>query len=190
MSDFILHIENAFTDEFCDTAVAQFNEALDSGFGRSAQQVDGKPTIAKKNTDLEFEPSLWIPQMKFINNQFLEVFWENVYARYVEEHSVLTLGCDEHSIYGNKIKHTPVGGGFHNWHFEQGGRSTSGRLLAYIVYLNDVEEGGETEFYYQHMRVKPKKGSIVLFPAAFTHTHRGNPPLSNDKYIMTGWVEY
>jgi len=39
------------------------------------------------------------------------------------------------------------------------------------------------------MRVKPKKGRLILFPAGFTHTHRGNPPLDGEKYIITGWVE-
>jgi hypothetical protein len=53
-----------------------------------------------------------------------------------------------------------------------------------------VQEGGETEFLYQHMRVKPEQGTLVIWPAAFTHTHRGNPPLSNEKYIVTGWTEF
>ena len=42
----------------------------------------------------------------------------------------------------------------------------------------------------KHLRVKPKQGTLVIWPAAFTHTHRGNPPLSNDKYIVTGWTEF
>jgi hypothetical protein len=64
------------------------------------------------------------------------------------------------------------------------------RLLAWSLYLNDVDEGGETEFLYQSMRIKPKMGTFVLWPAFFTHTHRGNPPLSGLKYIATGWVEF
>jgi len=60
----------------------------------------------------------------------------------------------------------------------------------WMVYLNDVEEGGETEFLYQHKRLKPEQGTLVIWPASFTHTHRGNPPLSNDKYIVTGWTEF
>ena len=63
-------------------------------------------------------------------------------------------------------------------------------IKTYILYLNDVEEGGETELLYQSMRFKPEAGTLLLFPAGFTHTHRGNPPLSGEKYIMTGWVEY
>ncbi len=40
----------------------------------------------------------------------------------------------------------------------------------------------------QALRVPPKKGSICLFPASFTHLHRGNPPLTGEKYIITGWL--
>ena len=58
--------------------------------------------------------------------------------------------------------------------------------MAWMVYLNDVEEGGETEFLYQKRKVKPKKGTILIWPGGYTHLHRGNPPMS-DKYIATGW---
>jgi hypothetical protein len=64
------------------------------------------------------------------------------------------------------------------------------RKLLWMFYLNDVEEGGETEFYHQQLATKPKQGSLVIAPAGFTHTHRGNMPRSNDKYIFTSWVLY
>jgi len=58
-----------------------------------------------------------------------------------------------------------------------------------VLYLNDVPEGeGETEFLHQGIRCQPKRGSLVLFPAFFTHTHRGNPVFTTDKYIATGWM--
>jgi len=58
-----------------------------------------------------------------------------------------------------------------------------------MLYLNTVSEGGETEFLYLHRRIKPLQGRLLIFPASFTHTHRGNPPLSGDKYILTSWLE-
>ncbi len=64
------------------------------------------------------------------------------------------------------------------------------RTLLWMFYLNDVEEGGETDFYFQNASVKPKRGSLVIAPAGFTHTHRGNKPVSDDKYIFTSWVMY
>ncbi|KPQ22361.1 MAG: 2OG-Fe(II) oxygenase superfamily protein [Rhodobacteraceae bacterium HLUCCA24] len=83
-------------------------------------------------------------------------------------------------------------GGFPAWHSEtspQSGMDDSlSRVLLFMDYLNDVAEGGETEFYYQKRSIAPRKGRMVVAPAHFTHTHRGNVPLSGDKYIVTSWV--
>jgi hypothetical protein len=64
------------------------------------------------------------------------------------------------------------------------------RVLVYSIYLNTVEDGGETEFLYQSQRVKPVKGRIVIWPAGFPYVHRGNPPLSGEKYIVTSWISF
>ncbi|MBJ2136731.1 2OG-Fe(II) oxygenase [Paraglaciecola chathamensis] len=85
-------------------------------------------------------------------------------------------------------------GGYPYWHSEVYPQANSTdalhRILLFMFYLNDVEEGGETEFYYQDLSIKPRKGTMVIAPAYFTHTHRGNVPISNDKYILTSWVQF
>jgi len=89
-----------------------------------------------------------------------------------------------------KIQKTNVGGGYMEWHFETSSHMVSNRIIAWTVYLNDLPEGeGETEFIYQHKRLQPVKGTVVMFPTAYTHTHRGNPPLTTTKYIATGWYD-
>ena len=55
------------------------------------------------------------------------------------------------------------------------------------AYLNDEFDGGETEFLYMNKRISAKQGRIIIFPAGFTHTHRGNPPIGGEKYIATSW---
>ena len=60
------------------------------------------------------------------------------------------------------------------------------RLFTYIWYLNDLHEGGETEFV--NFKIIPEKGKLILFPACWTFPHRGNMPISDDKYIVTGWI--
>ncbi len=57
-----------------------------------------------------------------------------------------------------------------------------------MFYLNDVAEGGETEFFHQQRSLKPRAGTMVIAPAGFTHTHRGCVPRSGDKYILTSWI--
>ena len=58
-----------------------------------------------------------------------------------------------------------------------------------MLYLNYVDDGGETEFLYQHKRFKPEAGKLLIWPAPWTHLHRGNPPLKGEKYIITSWIE-
>ncbi|SEA43494.1 2OG-Fe(II) oxygenase [Microbulbifer marinus] len=87
-------------------------------------------------------------------------------------------------------------GGYHHWHSEHyphpsdPAQKSLHRVLFWLLYLNDVEEGGETEFHYQGAKIKPRRGSLILSPCGFTHTHRGNVPQSHDKYILTSWVMY
>ena len=90
-----------------------------------------------------------------------------------------------------KVQKTLPKEGYHVWHTEWGGgMGVEGlqRGLVYSIYLNDVEEGGETEFLYFSKRVQPKTGRIVIWPAHFPYVHRGNPPLSGEKYILTSWL--
>jgi hypothetical protein len=127
--------------------------------------------------------------MTYNNKPFIEMFFEEVYPLYVKKYSYLKH-LDRHTILEVKIQKTKVGEGYHFWHCESAAMKARNRILAFMVYLNDVTEGGETEFLYQKCRFKPEKNTLLVWPAQFTHVHRGNPPLSNDKYIITGWVEY
>jgi hypothetical protein len=90
-----------------------------------------------------------------------------------------------------KMQRTPPRGGYHIWHAELGDISAIHRALAWIIYLNDIPDGeGETEFLWQKRRVKPEVGKCIIWPAHFTHHHRGNPVYSKCKYIVTGWFVY
>lgn len=92
----------------------------------------------------------------------------------------------------NVQKYSKGVGGYYYWHSEIYPRDPSAetlhRVLLFMFYLNDVERGGETEFFYQGRKLKPTLGTMVIAPAGFTHTHRGNVPESHDKYILTSWI--
>lgn len=94
----------------------------------------------------------------------------------------------------NVQKYPQNKGGYPHWHSEQfpqaGHNEALHRVVLYMFYLNDVEDGGETEFFYQQRKFKPTKGTMVIAPAGFTHTHRGNMPKSSDKYIATSWIMF
>ncbi len=91
---------------------------------------------------------------------------------------------------GYKVQMYPKGKGHFAWHTDALGAETRGRLLAMILYLNDVEEGGETAFHYQRREFAPRSGSAIFFPAGWTHMHCGRVPLSDDKYIISTFFEF
>ena len=59
-----------------------------------------------------------------------------------------------------------------------------------MTYLNTVTNGGGTEFVYQKREIQARQGLTLVWPAHFTHTHRGIPSMTEDKYIITGWLEF
>ena len=97
------------------------------------------------------------------------------------------LGQRKFLLHDLKLKQIPAGGGFHSWHYESGAIEVAARQFVVQVYLNDEFEGGETEFLYQQRREQAIAGDVLIFPASYTHTHRGNPPLGGVKYIVTSW---
>ena len=92
----------------------------------------------------------------------------------------------------NLQRYTAGTGGYPYWHCElypkDASCETLHRTVLWTIYLNDSFEEGETEFLYQQRKIKPKAGSLLIAPTAFTHTHRGNKPVGGDKYIATSWL--
>lgn len=83
-------------------------------------------------------------------------------------------------------------GGYPYWHCEHFPQDGAGealhRTLLWTAYLNDGFGAGETEFLHQRRKIVPSRGSLLIAPSGFTHTHRGNQPRGGDKYIATSWV--
>mgnify|MGYP003655871387 CR=1 FL=1 len=175
IDNFVRVYDNCLDQESCDRLINEFKLADES----SAFFTDNRPDI--KREDKSF--------LLHDRNAELNADFNNILDIYIRQYCDAFTILNEYkfSSFSNKMQKTEPCGGYHIWHCENNSISTSSRILTWLFYLNDVDEGGETELLYQSMRVKPKTGRLVIFPAAFTHTHRGNPPISNTKYIVTGW---
>lgn len=118
----------------------------------------------------------------------VEEYWHEIVGKHTGErgpwgHYLEHVEC--------KIQKTPPGGGFSKWHYEQGpDYHCSRRFGVWMIYLNDVNKGGKTDFPNQGLSVTPEAGKMVIWPAAYTHTHRSAPDLEEWKYIVTGWFIY
>ncbi len=189
---FIRCYDNAVSSEFCQGLIKFFEWSVENNrtWYRSEAARNSKhdeSTCLDPTTvwDINFTGEILSPFLQ----EFNEAFWDVCYKSYREEFDTLNI-IDKHAIFSYKIQKTLPSGGYHLWHCEQESLTHSRRLAAYSLFLNDVAEGGETEFLYQNERVSPKEGRLAIFPAGYTHTHRGNPPLSGVKYILTGWIEF
>jgi hypothetical protein len=189
MDNFIEIYKGAFNAEYCDKVIDAFKIAEQNGLTMNRQDHDQAPKTDKEDL-ATFIPSFpMIHTDKNILDEFNRVFWGECYKQYAAKYSILDT-FSPHNSFTIKLQKTQPGQGYHIWHAETTGKESSTRLLTWTAYMNDEFEAGETEFLYQQYRYKPSKGDVIIFPAAFTHTHRGNPPIGADKYIITGWVEF
>ena len=195
--DFIGIFENAIPEDICNKFIDDFEGWKKTGLTFNRQDSEGAPkhqkdddafVLADSYKKNEATDSFVVPENHITRYGNYAGLFSQCWDFYITKYSM--VGNMSLQIYYSKIQKTIPGGGYHIWHYERDCRSMGNRAFAFTVYLNDVEEGGETEFLYQKMRVKPTKGTLVVWPADWTHTHRGNPPFSGVKYIYTGWIEY
>ena len=189
IEDFIGIYEDALDINHCNSMINYFEELRDYNLVINQDQYTTNATTRKDESVFLMHPDvISLPKGSPIVHPFMESFW-NCYHHYCKEFEILQAAA-KHGFYMLRIQRTDPGGGFHNWHFENTGNETSNRLVTFMLYLNDVDDGGETEFLYLHKRIRPKAGTMLMWPSTYSHTHRGNPPLSNTKYIITGWLTY
>ena len=115
----------------------------------------------------------------------------NVLQKYIKKYSHIENNTPFALREKYNLQKYPPGGGFKIWHFENDFSSKLNwhRGLVFMTYLNDVEDGG-TEFLYQNLTIPAKKGLTLIWPAFFTHTHKGQISKTKEKYIVTGWFNH
>ena len=74
-------------------------------------------------------------------------------------------------------------------HFENNHTQDFKRIMVWMIYLNTVTDDGGTYFTNYDKIVNATEGKLVIWPAYWTHTHRGIPSSSQVKYIATGWFD-
>lgn len=89
---------------------------------------------------------------------------------------------------GYKIQMYPQNEGYFKWHADSVGGDAGDRVVAMVLYLNDVDKGGETEFFHQGVKISPRAGQLVLFPAGWNYMHCAHKPESGSKYIISTFI--
>lgn len=183
--DHISIFDDVLDKETCDKIIELY-DLYDSVHGSlQVSEYPGNDTpLSRHDTSIFCNDDLFPEVRNYIN----EVIW-NCYDVYKKEFfQIESVSIDFDEV---KLQRTPIRGGFHSWHAEVSDVCSVDRCIVWMIYLNDVPENeGETEFLWQKLRVQPKRGRVVIWPAFFTHVHRGNPVYTHPKYIATGWGIY
>jgi len=174
--------------KICDELINYFKNSTDKIIGE-VQKIDGK-VIDPQVKDSE-EITLYVQDQKDIFLKYLLTLQE-----VVDEYKKKFPQVDAQGAWsiteGTNLQYYKPGGGYKVWHCERSSYKypNSSRHLVFMTYLNDVDDEGETEFLYQQLKVKPVKGLTLIWPADWTHTHRGIVSPSQEKYIITGWFNF
>jgi len=191
-SDFIGHFSNVYEDGFCNHLIEEFERYSSKGLCGNRKLSEGALSTSKKD-DFLFLNMKNSPLNPFNRRDPIDVFYDGLqkcFESYVNEYDILKdINLSANFV---KMQRTSPGGGYHIWHCEQASAVADqpARMLVFALYLNTIEPefAGETEFFYQRKRIHPKENTMLIWPASYTHTHRGNMLYGDkNKYIVTGW---
>ena len=192
-NQFIGIYENVFPDGYCNHLITEMESLLASGAGSDRQSTEGINKTVKQDEFVVINMKVHTPN-PFNGQRWQRIFWDGLqhcFDRYSAEFDIIKdLPLKASTL---KLQKTVPGGGYHVWHCEQGVEDGANRAAVYSLYLNTIEDAGETEFLYQKLRIPAKENTMVIWPAGFTHPHRGNAVYGDKaKYILTGWfyVDY
>lgn len=170
-------------ESICDEIVEYHKTAKTKFLGETSNGYD--PDV-KDSVD---SPFLFAPND--LQNRYMTAL-TNVMAEYKNKYEYCTMGMPWKVLQSPIVQYYPPEGGYKVWHSERLGNHEphASRHLAFMTYLNDVTDSGETEFLHQKVKVKPEKGLTLIWGCDWTFTHRGIPSPSQEKYIITGWYNY
>tara|TARA_R110000765_G_scaffold368239_4_gene458371 strand:+ start:233 stop:904 length:672 start_codon:yes stop_codon:yes gene_type:complete len=205
MKNFIGIYKNALSDNTCDLLKEVFNNAKDQQRQGTVGTYGMVSPKIKQSTDLNIldllktdsrVPQVLLPQIKQALDMgmvsYLKEFPFSTALKDTPEDKLMENLLVNYSFFNDFIimqKYNKGTDGFHGFHEDNGAfNPANNRVLVCMFYINDVEKGGETEFYHYDLKVKPTKGTLIIFPTYFTHLHKGHIPITDDKYILNIWL--
>ena len=180
MNTFNFIEEYKLDNKICNNFINYFKKNTEyKGLGNSSKQglVD---TSIKNSTDVNF--------FNCSTNKNIITFFKELSKclnSYIQKYNIKNA-MQTHIC--NNIQYYKPKQGYPALHYERVNVAPT-RQLAYMLYCNTVTDKGGTEFPYQNITLSAVKGKLAIWPAEFTHPHRGIISDTQEKYIVTGWIE-
>ena len=192
---FIMVKDNVIDKIVCKEIINKFESQINKYYGVT---VSGKVSNTKNSIDYTLPENIedpdfksWLPYRKMLSS-IIEYEIQN-YINSLDKYNddkFFTNRCSDGLTFKTFLIHKFIKKtGYFNCHSDDAisVSDKESRIFVYIFYLNDIDKGGETEFY-NGIKTKSKTRRLMIFPASFTYPHKGIMPISDDKYILTGWV--
>jgi len=169
------------SENICDDLILFYEKNKDKA--KSGKVVDGDTEICD---NMRMSLSTSNPDISFKNYvEELQKVLDLYNQKYIETQNFPTYQIEDFT----KIQKYEPSQGYKVWHYENDGFENKNRFLVFMTYLNNVHDGG-TQFKYQNITLPAKKGLTLIWPAFWTHTHRGQVSHTKEKYIITGWFSF
>ena len=173
----------------CDELIAYFE--LNKNKQTKGKTLSGINLDTKNSTDITIHPK----DINLPGNEVFEKYFNNLfscYQEYVTEWPFLTTLPENLQIGSFNLQRYKSGQHFQKIHTERSGLNSLHRIFAWMTYLNDVDikDGGSTLFSHFGLEIQPAKGLTLIWPAEWTHAHKGNLLKADSKYIITGWMHF
>ncbi len=182
-NSFVFEKQNALDKEFCESVITRFEQDKEGQYKGRIGQLANEDDSIKKSTDLVVSGKA---HWKDVDKELFQSLGRAILE--FRESYPFFKGPFKDMGYG--VQRTNPGEHYH-WHIDGGSHDFSHRQLVAIWYLNNVQgPGGETEFLFQDIKIKPELGKLILFPPFWTHEHRGVTLEEGVKYIATTWVVF
>ena len=171
----------------CDELIAYYEKnQIKQTQGTTSKGIELE---TKNRTDISVNPKdILLPNNEIFKSYFKILF--ECYKDYNLQWPFLSSMVSKLEIGKFNVGKYLPGQHFQKLHTERTSLNTLHRLFAFMSYLNDVEDGGSTYFNHYDLDIKPQKGLTLIWPAEWTHAHKGNILNSGHKYIITGWLNF
>ncbi len=180
---FIFARPHALPPLFCEEVIARFEAHPEQQHSGRIGQTQTKDPSIKRTTDLVVSDK---PEWRDVD----QIFFQSLRQALGEFREAFPYFKGPFKDMGYQVQRY-LPGEFYHWHIDGGSHEFSQRQLVALWYLNDLSgAGGETQFRYQAVRIRPQQGMLVLFPPFWTHEHRAVQVASGIKYIATTWVVF
>jgi len=171
----------------CDEIINLFENNINLQMkGRTS---DGNVQGVKSTTDITIKPNDLKDEKFKIFNQYISEL-HKCYLDYQNQWPFLKKMLKDVDIPPFNIQKYGPGDHFNTIHSERTSLNTLHRIFAFMTYLNDVDDGGETTFTHYDLNIKPQAGKTLIWPSEWTHAHKGGILNTGTKYIVTGWMNF